>query len=254
MNGPYEFAGVGEYEPNTEWTGEYVESGYGESGYGESGYGESGYGESGYGEFGYGESGYGESGYGESGYGESGYGESGYGEARRRPRPARPVRTAPRQSAYRARPTGTAAPVTQAQLQAALARVSQQIGVNSNAVRTLDGRVRGAVAEQGRMGAALRKMTADRRRETDGLRRELQSSRELSALIPLVAPPGTPFGNIAPLAHLLPSETWGGAATAASGSSPGGTGSSLFGGSNVIALIAIAAAAGGLGFTPTPIP
>jgi hypothetical protein len=139
--------------------------------------------------------------------------------------------------------------VTQAQLQAALARVSQQIGVNSNAIKTVDGRVRGAVAEQSRMGAALRKMMTDRKKETDGLRRELQSTRELSALIPLVAPPGTTLGNLAPLAHLLPSETWGGGSTAANGASPG-VGSSLFGGSNIIALIAIAAATAGFNNRP----
>ena len=168
-----------------------------------------------------------------------------YGEARApRRRPAPPVRTAPRQSAYSPRPSGTGAPVTQQQLQAALARVSQQIGVNSNAIKTVDGRVRGVVAEQGRMGGALRKEMADRKKDTDGLRRELQSTRELSALIPLVAQPGTTLGNIAPLAHLLPSETFTGGGGGGGTGGSGGTGSSLLGGSGIVALIAIAAASG----------
>jgi hypothetical protein len=171
---------------------------------------------------------------------ESEYSE--YAEARpQRRRPSPPVKTAPRQSAYSPRPSGTGAPVTQQQLQAALARVSQQIGVNSNAIKTVDGRVRGVVAEQGRMGGALRKEMADRKKDTDGLRRDLQSTRELSALIPLVAQPGTTLGNIAPLAHLLPSDTFSGGG--GSGGS-GGTGSSLLGGSGIVALIAIAAASG----------
>jgi hypothetical protein len=180
--------------------------------------------------------------WGESPY-ESEYAE--YAEARpprRRPAPG-PVRTAPRQSAYSPRPSGTTAPVTQQQLQAALARVSQQIGVNSNAIKTVDGRVRGVVAEQGRMGGALRKEIADRKKDAEGLRRELQSTRELSALIPLVAPPGTTLGNLAPLAHLLPSETFTGGG-GGGGSGSGGTGSSLLGGSGIVAMIAIAAASG----------
>lgn len=203
MNETYEYTDTAEYEPNVENYGEWSESPY-----------------------------------------EGEYAD--YSEARpqqRRRPPSPPVKTAPRQSAYSPRPSGTTAPVTQQQLQAALARVSQQIGVNSNAIKTVDGRVRGVVAEQGRMGGALRKEIADRRKDADKLRRELQSTRELSALIPLVAPPGTTLGNLAPLAHLLPSETFTGGGGSGGGDS-GTMGSSLLGGSGIVAMIAIAAASG----------
>jgi hypothetical protein len=83
------------------------------------------------------------------------YSEANWGEAKRRP--STPVRTAPRQSAYTPRPTGTSNPVTQAQLQAALARVSSQIGVNSNAIKTVDSRLRGATTEIGRQGGRCAK-------------------------------------------------------------------------------------------------
>jgi hypothetical protein len=165
------------------------------------------------------------------------YNEAQWGEARR-PMP-RPVPTAPRRNAYSPPRQVTNSPVTQQQLQQALARVSAQITTNSNAIRTVDGRVRSVTAEQGRQTAALRKEVSDRRKEAETLRRDLQSTRELSALLPLVAPPGTTLGNIAPLAHLLPSDTWGG--TGIGGSSSGGL---LGGGSGLIALIAIASASG----------
>src|SRR5437899_902118 len=84
------------------------------------------------------------------------YSEANWGEARRKPAPP-PVRTAPRQNAYVPRPAGTGNPVTQAQLQAALARVSSQISVNSNAIKTVDNRLRGVASDVGRQGAALRK-------------------------------------------------------------------------------------------------
>ena len=159
------------------------------------------------------------------------------GEARR----IRPIKTAPRQSAFTPRATSSPSYVTQVQLQTALARVSQQIGVNSTAIKTLDGRVRGTAAEQGRLGAGLRKETADRKKESDTLRRNLESTRELSALLPLVAKSGTTLGNLAPLAFLLPPDVLGGAT---GGSSSGSSSGILGGGSSVVALIAIAAATG----------
>ncbi|AUT75536.1 hypothetical protein C2L64_44975 [Paraburkholderia hospita] len=169
----------------------------------------------------------------EAAYSESS--ENEWSEARRRPGP---VRTAPRQSAYRPRPSGTTNYVTQAQLQGALARVSQQITLNGNAIKLVDGRVRDVIAEQGKQAATFRREMADRRKDTDTLRRELQTTRELSALLPLVAPPGTSFAKVASLVHLLPVDSWGG--TPASG----GQSQGFLGGSGTIALIAIAAASG----------
>ena len=165
------------------------------------------------------------------------YSEANWGEARGRP----PVRTAPRQSAYTPRPTGTSNPVTQAQLQAALARVSSQISVNSNAIKTVDGRLRGASAEIGRQGGALRKEIADRKKVTDGIRREMQSTRELGAVVGLLAAQGGTLGSLAPLALLLPPETLG---LSGASSDSGGTSSSLFGGGGLVPIVVIAAAAG----------
>jgi hypothetical protein len=107
--------------------------------------------------------------------------------ARRRGRAPRraPVRTAGRQNAYRPQPNTS--PVTQAQLQAALARVSSQITTNSNAIKTLDGRVRSASTEQARTTAMLRKEIADRKAAETTTRREIQSAREMAVLLPLIA-------------------------------------------------------------------
>jgi hypothetical protein len=167
------------------------------------------------------------------------YSEANWGEAKRRP--STPVRTAPRQSAYTPRPTGTSNPVTQAQLQAALARVSSQIGVNSNAIKTVDNRLRGATTELGRQGGALRKEVADRKKVTDGIRREMQSTRELGALVGILAAQGGTLGTVAPLALLLPPEILG---LSAASSDSGGTSNSLLGGGGLVPIIAIAAAAG----------
>jgi hypothetical protein len=144
-------------------------------------------------------------------------------------RPARPpVQTAPRQSAYRPRPDNNF--VSQAQLQAALARVSGQIATNSTAIKTLEGRVRGVSTEQVRLTTALRKEVADRKKEEDGLRKELQSTRELAVILPLLG------GN--PLIGLL---ALGG------GSMLGGGGSGGTGGDSTGNLLILALAFGGLG-------
>jgi len=170
------------------------------------------------------------------------YSEASWGEALPPRRGPTPVRTAPRQSAYAPRPTGTSNPVTQAQLQAALARVSSQITVNSNAIRTVDNRLRGATAEVGRQGSALRKEISDRKKVTDGIRREMQSTRELGAVVGLLAAQGGTLGSVAPLALLLPPETLGLSSASADSSATGG---SLFGGSSgLVPIVAIAAAAG----------
>jgi hypothetical protein len=170
-------------------------------------------------------------------YNEASYGEAGYGEARR----PSPVRTAPRQSAYTPRPSGTSAPVTQVQLQAALARVSQQIGTNSNAIKTVDGRVRGLATEQGRITTGLRKEVTDRKKDADALRRDLQSTRELSALLPLVTAGQTgPIATLAPLLFLLPPGTLTGGGSGDASSNSG----SLLGGNNLVAIAAIAIASG----------
>jgi hypothetical protein len=163
----------------------------------------------------------------------------GWGEARRRP-PARP--SAGRSAYQPPRSSGSDRPVLQSQLKEALARVSQQITINSNAIRTVDGRVRGVSEEQKKLGAFARKENADRKKELETVRRDLQQTRELSALIPLATANATgPIATLAPLLHLVPGGTLMGGADSSGGS--GGSGS-LLGGSNLLAIAAIAVASG----------
>jgi hypothetical protein len=164
-----------------------------------------------------------------------------FDEARRTGRrPPRPVPTAGRRSAFRPRPPAgaTSAPVTQAQLQAALARVGQQMNTNSTAIKTIDGRVRTVTADQAKLGAMVR-------RETTGLRRDLQSTREMIALVGLLFPPGSSGSKFAPLAFMLPPDFLSGAMGGQSQSASGQSGGGMLGGNNgMVALIAVAAATG----------
>lgn len=96
-----------------------------------------------------------------------------------------PVKTSGGGNTYRPRPNNNY--VTQAQLQAALGRVSGQINTNSTAIKTVDGRVRGLTAEQVRVTGALRKEIAERKKDAEAARRELQSTREMAAILPIVA-------------------------------------------------------------------
>ena len=142
-----------------------------------------------------------------------------------------PVRTAGRQSAYRPRPNNNF--VTQAQLQAALARVSGQISTNAAAIKTLDSRVRGVSNEQARAATALRKEIVDRKKEDEALRKEIQSAKELAVVLPLIAKDN-------PLIGLL-------ALSSGSGSLFGGSGSA--GGDSTSNILLLALAFGGLGGT-----
>jgi hypothetical protein len=130
--------------------------------------------------------------------------------------------------------------VTEARFQAALGRISSQMKVQSTAIKTVDGRVRALNADLGRQAAALRKETADRKKDIDGVRKDLQSTREMAALIPLIAGGGTvtvpagggsnipvtssTIGTFAPLLLLMGPDLTGG--------SSGGSGSDggMFGG------------------------
>ena len=163
-------------------------------------------------------------------------------EARRAARPgARPVPTAPRGSAYRARPSNTQAPVTQPQLQAALARVGQQINTNSAAIKTVDGRVRTVASEQDRLSATQRRETAERKKELETVRKDLQSTRELSAVLPLL----TSLTDNPAIAAFAPLLLLGGDLSGSNGN--GGSGGGLLGGGGaglggiggIVALLAI---------------
>lgn len=171
-----------------------------------------------------------------------------YEEARPRRPNFRQIPTGPRGSAYRPRAPAPSQYVTEARFAAALKRVEEQNQVTRKAIQTLDGRVRTLSAEQGRMAAALRKETADRKRDIEALRRDNQSTRELIALTSLLFPAGSSGAAIAPLVFLLPPDFLSGITGGGGGSSPGSSSSSGSGylGSNGAVVLIAAAAAGGL--------
>ncbi|MBD2749165.1 hypothetical protein IC232_21010 [Microvirga sp. BT688] len=159
--------------------------------------------------------------------------ESLYSEARRRRRRTPPpVKPATGASAFRPRPSGPSGPVTQAQLEAALARVRQQVTANATAIKTIDGRVRTVIADNNRLQATAK-------RDTDKLRADLKTTQTLSALIPLIAPAGTTFGQVAPLLHLVGPDLMGG-----SGATTPASGGLLGSSNNLIAIGALLFASG----------
>ena len=81
-------------------------------------------------------------------------------EARRKRKPMpRPVKGASGAPVFRKRaaPGGASGSVTQAQLEAALARVRQQITANATAIKTIDGRVRTVISDTQKLQAQTRK-------------------------------------------------------------------------------------------------
>jgi hypothetical protein len=125
-------------------------------------------------------------------------------------------------STFRPRPGpgGASGSVTQAQLEAALARVRQQITANANAIKTIDGRVRTVISDTQKLQAATRKDVAK-------LRSELKTTQTLSALIPLIAPPTSPLAQVAPLAHLMGGDVLSGGQAGGGGSLLGGNTNNL---------------------------
>jgi hypothetical protein len=162
-----------------------------------------------------------------------------YEATRRRKRPTRPVPTARGGNTFRPRPGGGGAsgPVTQAQLEAALARVRVEVRANATGIKTLDGRVRTAIADQDRFQTATRK-------QVDKLRGDLKTTQTLSALIPLIAKPGTKIGQVAPLLHLVGSDLMGGGSSA---TGAGGSGGILGNNNNLVAIGALLYASNAFG-------
>jgi hypothetical protein len=111
-----------------------------------------------------------------------------FDEARRRGgrRNLRPINPPRAPSAFRPRATGNEPPVSQTQFRAALARVSQEQNKDRQAIKLVDGRVRAVGAEQGRMTAAMRKETDLRNKAVLAVRRDLQATREVAAIAPLL--------------------------------------------------------------------
>lgn len=160
-----------------------------------------------------------------------------YSEARGRRKPVpRPVKGPSGGPLFRRRaaPGGAGNTVTQAQFAVAMAKVQKDFATTRKGIQTIDGRVRTVISD-------TQKLQAQTRKSVDKLRSELRTTQTLSALLPLIAPPGSTFGAIAPLAHLvIGGEGFGG------GQSGGQTGSGGFLGNsnNLIAVGALAFASG----------
>jgi hypothetical protein len=174
-----------------------------------------------------------------------------YDEARRgrgRRPPTRPVPTPPRGSSYRRPPPMQGRPVTRKELADALRIVDTKIGTNSKAIQMVDGRGRALAAAQGRMAADLRKETATRTRAIVGVRKDLQSTREIAGIAPLLGNlVGNPeIGAILPLLLLSQDVSAEPPSAGTSGGIFGGGGGGLGG---ILPLVLLVGALGGGSFS-----
>ncbi|GMA15730.1 hypothetical protein E5F05_06115 [Deinococcus metallilatus] len=96
-----------------------------------------------------------------------------------------PLRTPSPQSSFQPRPSANA--VTQAQLQAAVRSLDGKISTLAGNVKTLESRTNSVAAEQDRLAAAMRKEAEDRKKTTDNIRRDLQQTKTLAVLLPLIS-------------------------------------------------------------------
>jgi len=103
-----------------------------------------------------------------------------------------PPRTAPGGGLFRPRTPAASGPaqyVTQTQLQAAMARVGAQIKTNSDALKTVNSRVATLSTDITKQTAEIKKLTTKETRDTSGLRRDLNSTRQMAAIMPLLSAP-----------------------------------------------------------------
>ena len=105
-------------------------------------------------------------------------------EERTTRRPMRGVRTPSRRSSFV--PRTSPSPASQTQVQTAARNLDGKIETLGTAVKALETRTNGIVAEQERTTAALRKEIAQRGKGAEGLRAELQQTRMLAVLLPLL--------------------------------------------------------------------
>lgn len=189
-------------------------------------------------------------------YDEAAYDED-YGEAAR-PRPgARPMPKVPtsRGSSYRppVPPSVSGSSVTQAQLKEVIDRFNAALTTNGRAIAQVDGRTRTLATDQRRIDTGLRHEIDKRRNEIASVRRDLQSTREVGAMLPLLSmlAPGNSLVALAPMLLLgndvsATPEDATPATTATQGSSSNGLFGGLGGnGMGMIALLALSGALGG---------
>lgn len=101
---------------------------------------------------------------------------------RGRPRP--PVRTPSPRSSFQPRQAPTAA--SQTQVQAAARNLDAKIETLSGAVKALETRTTGIAAEQDKVAVALRKEAVERKKSTDAIRADLQQTKMLAVLLPML--------------------------------------------------------------------
>lgn len=94
------------------------------------------------------------------------------------------VRTPSRQSSFVPRQTTT--PASQTQVQSATRNLDSKIETLSKAVQALETRTNSLSTAQDRQGALIRKEVTDRRRSTDATRSDLQQTKMLAVLLPLL--------------------------------------------------------------------
>ncbi|MBB5076375.1 hypothetical protein [Nonomuraea endophytica] len=99
-------------------------------------------------------------------------------------RPPATVRTPPRQSSFVQRSAPSAA--SQSQVQAAARNLDSKIETLSTAVRALETRTDALTTAQDRQTALLRREVAGRRKAADGLRTDLQQTKMLAVLLPML--------------------------------------------------------------------
>jgi hypothetical protein len=105
-------------------------------------------------------------------------------ERARRGRSRPPVRTPTRQSSFMPRPSPSVA--SQGQVQAATKNLDAKIETLSNAVKALETRTTALSAGQDRLAAGLSKELEGRKKGTTALQADLQSTKTLAAILPLI--------------------------------------------------------------------
>ncbi len=112
---------------------------------------------------------------------------------RRKPVARRPVPTGRGTGYYRPRVPNNF--VTQAQLQAAMARIGKDVKANAAGIKSVGARVDAVAAEQRKQSETMRKDTAERKKELA----KLKSNMQLAALLPLLTSKSLTIANSADL-------------------------------------------------------
>jgi predicted RNase H-like nuclease (RuvC/YqgF family) len=94
------------------------------------------------------------------------------------------VRTPTRQSSFVQR--ATPSPASQTQVQTAARNLDAKIETLTAGVKALETRTNTLAAEQDKQGVLLRKEVTDRRKTADGIRGDLQQTKMLAVMLPLL--------------------------------------------------------------------